>query len=101
MNNIIDFEAQKNKTFDHEGLNLGLKFISMPSSLKDNLAKSYQELAIKMQTIIDLLASGKRLSAENKAVLNNLREEIKVMETTDKHYRNILEAARKAGYYSD
>lgn len=101
MNNVIDFETQKNKTADHGGLNFGLKFISMPSRLKDNLAKSYQDLAIKLQTIIDLLSDGKQLSTQDRTILENLKNEVKTMEDTDKHYRSILEAAKKAGYYSD
>ena len=104
MNNVIDFESKKKdleNPISIEGLNAGLKLISMPSVLKDNLAVHYQELSIKLQTIIDLLSNDKELSKEHWKVLEDLKQEMEVMASTDKHYVSILEAARKAGYYDD
>lgn len=104
MQNIINFEEkmkEKEEQVNVEGVNFGLKFISMPSPLKDELTASYRDLSIKLQTIIDLLANGKELSDKHQQVLEELKQEVEVMASTDKHYVGILEAARKAGYYND
>lgn len=104
MEKIINFEEKKKeqeKQETVEGVNFGLKFISMPSSLKDGLAASYRDLSIKLQTVIDLLSNGKDLSEKHWQILEDLKKEVEVMASTDKHYVGILEAARKAGYYND
>jgi len=104
MQNIINLEEklkERNEQETVENVNFGLKFISMPSSLKDNLAASYQDLSTKLQTVIDLLSNGKDLSEKHWQILNDLKREVEIMSSTDKHYVGILEAARKAGYYDD
>lgn len=104
MSNVIDFEAKKknaNESVNLAGLRFGLKLISMPSGLKDNLAQSYHEMSIKLQTIIDLLANNKELSEEHWKVFEELKRDADVMVSTNKHYISLLEAAKKAGYYND
>ena len=101
MSNVIDFEEKKQQNTDNFGLNVGLKIISMPSLLKDNLAASYHELTVKMQTIIDLLSNNKSLNKEHLQTLSELKAAAKQMKEADKHYVSILQAAKKAGYYND
>lgn len=76
-------------------MNLAAKIISMPLPVKDNLAQSYHELSIRVQTLIDVIASKKPLTEEDKQLIEELKQRADVMADTCKYYKRILEVAEE------
>lgn len=76
-------------------MNLGAKIISMPLPIKDNLAQSYNNLAIKVQTLIDVLSNKKPLTDEDKKIIEELKKRADAMVETCEAYKRILKLAEE------
>ena len=80
-------------------MNIGVQIIAMPLPIKDNLAKQYQNLAIRVQTMTDVFAGKAKLtgtlSAEEKAFQKDLRAAARTMAETCDAYLRILQLAEE------